>query len=128
MNVNEDFVDAYTYSFDSVLETLVALTSRTVQSQKDASMIYKKIIELKIKLNEQHSIFEVNEGIDTILLEHNSLIQAYVKDLKELDIDARNYAEMHEIPIDKLTSILISKLKHFRDQFLPEYPDFETNA
>jgi hypothetical protein len=128
MDINEDFVDAYTYSFDSILETLLTLTSRNVQSQKDASTIYKKIIELKIKLNEQHSSFEVNERIDRVLMEHNALIQAYSKDLQEIDIDVRNYAEMHGIPIDRLTSILISKLKNFRYHFLPEYPDYETSA
>jgi hypothetical protein len=74
-------------------------------------------------LNEQHTIFD-REGVESMLTEYNSLIHFCSKDLIEIQSEEREYAEKHGIPLNKLTPILISKLKKFKARFLQEYPEW----
>jgi hypothetical protein len=122
MELNEKFVGAYFDSFGYMLEILLALATNRIHSQKDSWTIYRKIIQLKIKLNEQHSSFG-GEGVESLLLDYNSLIHFLSKDLQEVDVEDREYAEQYGIPINKLTPNLVSKLKNFKTRFLPNYPE-----
>jgi hypothetical protein len=80
-----------------MLEILLPEIHSKIQSQKDAWSLYKRIIELKIKLNEQISVFE-GKGIDSLFLIYNALIQIDASHLKDLDEDEQIMPKETEYP------------------------------
>ncbi len=92
MNLNDHFISAYTGSVEGMFEILLVEIMNKIQSQKDAWSLYKKIMELKIKMNEQNSYAGII-GEDSIYDTYNALVQFDARDLKDLDEKDRNYAE-----------------------------------
>jgi hypothetical protein len=122
MDLDDHFVEPYTGSVECMLDILLVQINSKIQSQKDAWLLYSRIIELKIKLNEQNS-FD-SEGRDSIFNIYNALIQIDADHLSNLKEEIRAYAENKiGMSINKLTSDLILRIKNFKGRFLPDYPD-----
>jgi hypothetical protein len=122
MDLDDHFVEPYTGSVECMLDILLVLINSKIQSQKDAWFLYSRIIELKIKLNEQNS-FD-SEGRDSIFNTYNALIQIDADHLSDLKEEIRAYAENKiGISINKLASDLLLRIKNFKGRFLPDYPD-----
>jgi|GEM_PF-1442411 len=121
--LSDKFIGPYVDSIGYMLEVLLVQISNEINSQKDAWTLYKEIIELKLKLNEQHSMFE-GEGEKNLYLTNNAMIQFYSQDLKEIDEEDLNYAKKYGVPIKSLVKDLITKIHDFKARFLPdpEYP------
>jgi hypothetical protein len=114
------FVYPYLGSFGYILETLLVLTTNNIQSQKDAWTIYKKIIELKIKLEKQY--WSLGDEGGGSLLNYATMIHVSSEDLQKINQQEREYAEKYEIPINQLTPNLLSKIQNFEAKFFPSYP------
>jgi hypothetical protein len=122
MDLDDHFVQPYTGSIECMLDILLVQINSKIQSEKDAWSLYSRIIELKIKLNEQNS-FD-GEGRDSIFISNNALIQIDADHLNDLKKEIRAYAENKiGISINKLASDLILRIKNFKVRFLPDYPD-----
>jgi hypothetical protein len=120
--LSDKFINPYLETVGEMLEILLVQIANKIQSQKDAWILYKRIIELKIKLNEQNSWFD-REGVETMYLTSNAFIQFHLQDLEEIRREDRNYAKKHDIPINSLVKSLKSKIIGFKNGFLP-YPDY----
>lgn len=122
MDLDDHFVESYTGSVECMLDILLVQINSKIQSEKDAWFLYSRIIELKIKLNEQNSFY--GEGRDSIFNTSNALIQIDADRLRDLKEEIRSYAENKiGIPINKLASNLILKIKNLKGRFLSGYPD-----
>ena len=120
--LSDKFIGAYLESIGEMLEILLIQIANKIQSQKDAWTLYKRIIELKIKLNEQNSWFG-GEGVEDLYLTSNAFIQFHLRDLDEISREDLNFAKQNGIPINSLVKSLKLKIQGFKDRFLP-YPDY----
>jgi len=113
--LRDHFVTAYV-SVYCMLEILLIYISQKVPSQKDSWSLYSKVVELKIKVNQQKPIFHV-EGLG-LYWKKRPLIIADLNGLKYIDEQYRKYSESQGIPIYELTSNLISRIDDFKIEFL----------
>lgn len=125
-DLDNNFVEPYVLAIDEMLEILMALTSKRIQSQKDSWSIYRRIIEVMIKLNLQHSHFG-SKGVDGLLFDYNFMMDMNLEQLTKIRKDDREYAERNGIPIDKLRRNLRSRLKKFKVRFLANHSDKRNN-
>jgi hypothetical protein len=122
--LDDKFFGAYKETTREMLEILLIEISNKIQSQKDAWTLYKKIIELQIKLNKQNSWFE-GEGVEGLYLTSNAFIQFHSQDLNEIKQENLKFAENHGIPINSLVKSLKLRIQDFQSHFLP-YPKYPT--
>jgi hypothetical protein len=120
--LRDKFIEAYLETVGEMLEILLVEISNKIQSKKDAWSLYKKIIELKIKLSEQKSWFG-GKGVEDMYLTSNAFIQFHSQDLEEITQENLKFAENNGIPINSLVKSLKLRIEDFRSRFLP-YPDY----
>jgi hypothetical protein len=113
--LRDHFATAYICVY-CMLEILLIHISQKIKSQKDSWSLYNRMVELKIKINQQKPIFHI-EGLG-LYWKKTPLIVANPNGLKHIDEEYRRYSESQGIPIYELTSNLISRIENFKTQFL----------
>jgi hypothetical protein len=76
---------------------------------------------LKIKVNEQMSIFQAN-GIEHKFLSHNILLKSNLHELNDFDQKDLDFAKKNGLPIDGQLDNLVVKINEFNKKFLSNYP------
>jgi hypothetical protein len=116
-DLDNNFLGGYQDSTNNILEFLLFLTSNKIKSEKDALFLYNIIIKLKIKVDEQASIFEA-KGIENKFLGSRILIDYSLDNLEHIHQDAIDYAKKKGLIINKVIDNTKSMIKDFKKEFL----------
>jgi hypothetical protein len=127
-SLHDNFLSEYHDSIDDILDALLGFTINKVHSEKESWSLYTRIIKLKIKMNEQMTIFKAN-GIEHLFLSCKALLGASLHKLKsfgQYDLDfAKEYGINNRPIADVIEKIengpladVIEKIETFKNEFL----------